>query len=60
MINYINKPNILWVFQFEFRTNSSTELAVTSIYYKLLQKIDDKKVTSSIFLDLQIAFDSVG
>ena len=38
MTNYINKNNIL-------SANSSTELAVTSIYYdKLLQNMNDEKV----------------
>ena len=45
--------NILTDSQFGFRTNNSTELAVTSIYDKLLQNLDNKKVTCSIFLDLK-------
>ena len=59
MMNYINRNKILSASQFGFRTNSSTDLAGTSIYNKLLQNMDDKKVTCSIFLDLQKAFDSV-
>ena len=59
MMNYINKNKILSASRFGFRTNCSTDLAVTSIYDKLLQNMDDKKVTCSIFLDLQKAFDSV-
>ena len=34
-------------------------MAVTSIYDKLLQNLDNKKITCSIFLDLRKAFDSV-
>ena len=49
MIKFMNKNNILTDCQFGFRTNNSTELAVTSIYDKLPQKLDDKKVTFSIF-----------
>ena len=59
MMKYISKNKIPSASQFGFRTNSSIELAVTSIYDKLLQNIDDKKVTCSILLDLQKAFDSV-
>ena len=59
MMNYINKNKILSASQFGFRTNSSTDLPVTSIYNKLVQNMDNKKVTCSIFLDLQKAFDSV-
>ena len=40
----IYENNILTDSHFGFRTNSSTELAVTSIYDKLLQNLDDKKV----------------
>ena len=43
----------------EFRAISSTELVVTSLYDELLQNMDDKNVTCSIFYDLQKAFDSV-
>ena len=59
MIKFINKNNTLSDSQFGFRTNSSTEMAVTSIYDKLLQNLDNKKITCSIFLDLRKAFDSV-
>ena len=59
MMKFMNKNNILTDSQFGFRTNNSIELAVTSIYDKLLQNLDDKKVTCSIFLDLKKAFDSV-
>ena len=58
MVNYVNKNKLLLASQFGFRTNSSAELTVTSIYDKLLQNMDDKKVTCYIFLDLQKAFDS--
>ena len=59
MMKFMNKNNISTDSQFGFRTNNSTELAVTSIYDKLLQNLEDKKVTCSIFLDLKKAFDSV-
>ena len=61
----MNKNNILTNLlvltdsQFGFRTNNLTELAVTLIHGKLLQNLDDKKVTCSIFLDLKKTFDSV-
>ena len=44
MMNYINKNSILSSSQFEFSTNSSIELAVTSFYDKLLQNMNDQKV----------------
>ena len=46
-------------FQLGFRENNSTELAIITIYDKLLKNLDEKKITYSIFLDLRKAFDSV-
>ena len=59
MMKFMNKNNIFTDFQFGFKTNNLTELAVTSIYDKVLQNLDDKKVTCSIFLDIKKTFDSV-
>ena len=59
IMKFMNKNNILTGSQFDFKTNNSTELAVTSIYDKLLQNLDDKKVTCSIFLYSKKALDSV-
>ena len=49
MMSFIDKNSILTSSQFGFRTSSSTELAVTSIYDELLQHLDDNKLTCSIF-----------
>ena len=43
MMSFIDKNSILTSSQFRFRTSSSTELAVTSIYDELLQHLDDNK-----------------
>ena len=59
MMSFIKINGILTSSQFGFTINSSTKLAVTSIYDELLQNLDDNKVTCSIFLDLRKAFDSV-
>lgn len=59
MTKFLNKNDVLTSSQFGFRTSSSTELAVTSIYDKLLQNLDENKITCSIYLDLRKAFDSV-
>ena len=45
-------------FQFGFRENNSTELAITTFYDKLLKNLDENKITCLIFLDLKKAFDS--
>ena len=44
---------MLTPFQFGFRENNSTELAITTFYDKLLKNLDE------IFLDSRKAFDSV-
>jgi len=43
--------------QYGFRENNSTELAITTIYDKLLRNFDNKLITCSLFLDLTKAFD---
>ena len=53
---FVNKNNILAPSQFGFRENSSTDLAITKFYDKLLNNISDGKITCSIFLDLKEAF----
>ena len=49
VMSFIDKNSILTSSQFGFRTSSSTELAVTSIYDELLQHLDDNKLTCSFF-----------
>ena len=59
MIKFLNKNGIITTSQFGFRTNSSTDLAITSFYDKLLNNSNKNKITVSLFLDLKKAFDSV-
>ena len=56
---YGSHGTILSPSQFGFRENSSTDLAITTFYDKLLTNMNNGKVTCSIFLDLKKAFDSV-
>ena len=58
-MSYLTKYNILSPCQFDFLTNHSTELAVTSVYEQLLNNLNDNKYTCSIFLDLSKAFDTL-
>ena len=46
-------------YQFGFRKNSSTTLAVSKICAKILNNIDQGMYTCCIFLDLKKAFDTV-
>ena len=59
MLKFLNKNNILTSSQFGFRTNSSTELAITTLYDKLLNNLNEKRISFLLFLDLKKAFDSV-
>ena len=59
MPKFIAQNNIFTSFQFEFRKNNSTELAIATFYDRLLKYLDENKITCSIFLDLRKAFDSV-
>ena len=59
MRNFLNKNDILTASQYGFKTNTSTELAITTLYDKLLDNLNNKKTTCSIFVDLKKAFDSV-
>ena len=59
LIKYLNKKSILSNSQFGFRSAHSTTHAITSIYEKVLENVDNDEHSISIFLDLSKAFDSV-
>jgi len=50
MLKFIDKNKILTPFQYGFKVNSFTELAITTFNDKLLNNINDKKVTCFISL----------
>ena len=59
MSSFLSKNKLLSPCQYGFREKNSTELAITSFYDKLLNNINENKITCFIFLDLRKAFDSV-
>ena len=59
MTKFFNKNEIITSSQFGFRINSSTELAITTLCDKLLNNLNENKVTLLLFLDLRKAFDSI-
>ena len=59
MLEFIDKNNILTSFQYGFKGNNSTELAITSFDDNLLNNINESKTACSIFLDLRKVFDFV-
>ena len=59
LTKFINKHNILHSFQYGFRKNSSTEMALTQITDEISNRMEDGQITCAIFLDLAKAFDTV-
>ena len=59
LYSYLEKLDLLSRCQYGFRKNSSTFHTICSIYEKLLKNVDAGLYTSSIFLDLAKAFDTV-
>ena len=50
MRNFLNKNDILTPSQYGFKTNSSTELAITILYDELLDNLNNKKLHAQFFL----------
>ena len=59
LISFFNKFNILYDFQFGFRKNHSTSMALFEVVEMIIKELDSKNNVMGIFLDLQKAFDTV-
>ena len=59
IINFINKHNILYKYQFGFRKNHSTNMALIILIDKILSAINNGNYVLGIFLDFTKAFDTV-
>ncbi|XP_065684224.1 uncharacterized protein LOC136096636 [Hydra vulgaris] len=57
--NFIDKNNILYPKQFEFRRNHCTEHAVMDFTSNILKGFDGNNYTLGVFVDLSKAFDTV-
>ena len=57
--NYFVSYNLISPNQYGFKKNCSTNEAVLDIYNKLLDNMDRKLITCSIFLDLRKAYDTI-
>ena len=51
--------NILYKYQFGFRKNHGTNLALIEVIDSIYRSIDSGKIVCGVFLDLQKAFDTV-
>ena len=59
LVNYIEKFDLFYKYQFGFRTNHSTEHALIEIVDQIRLSIDKDQLTCGIFIDLSKAFDTV-
>jgi len=59
LYSFVTSNCILSPQQFGFRTNHSTELAISAIYDDMICNKDKKLITCILFLDLSKAFDCV-
>ena len=58
-LSFFNKFNIITKKQFGFLKKHCTEHAILDLKEYVMSKLDNKKVTAVLFLDLQKAFDTV-
>ena len=59
LINFVDKNDILYKYQFGFRRQHSTNHAVITLVEKNINALDKGKVVVGCFLDLKKAFDTV-
>jgi hypothetical protein len=59
LIKFVEKNNILTDYQYGFRKNRSTELAMIELVNRITEQIDKGKYTIGIFLNLSKAFDTI-
>ena len=59
LIFFINKHKLLYNFQFGFREEHGTDIALTVLIDKITQAFKDGEMVLGVFLDLSKAFDTV-
>lgn len=59
LTKYLDAHNVLYKYQFGFRKNYSTVLAVIDVVEEILEHLDKQDIGIGIYLDLKKAFDTV-
>ena len=57
--NFLNDNNLIYLLQFDFQHNKSTNHALINLREDTRKNLDEGKVGCGIFVDLQKAFDAV-
>ena len=59
VIKFIDKHDILYKYQFDFRKSHSTSHAIISLVEKINNALDSGKILIGVFLDFKKAFNTV-
>ena len=59
LLHFINELNILYKFQFGFRKDCSTHMALITLMDKLITALENGEFTIGVFLDFSKAFDTI-
>lgn len=59
LLSHLQKHNVLYQYQFGFRKNHSTTLALIDVIDNIYKYLDNNEITIGIYLDLKKAFDTV-
>ena len=59
LINFINKHNLLYKYQFGFRREHSTSHALITLVNEITKALDEGNLMAGVFIDLKKAFDTV-
>ena len=59
LMAHLERHSLLFEYQFGFRSNRSTELAVTYFTDLIRKEADSGKATAAVFIDLSKAFDTI-
>ncbi len=59
LYSFLKKHEILYKYQFGFRENHSTSLALIEIIENVRQYLDNKEIVIGVYIDFTKAFDTV-